>query len=225
SDYQVIYVDQPRSWRLAKCGHDDNFEEEVFYIHGILCGSDLPPLQARDTANLKRKATYIRQAVRLTGLGAISFENATDTIRSVQQLLSTHLRDDLWQAASYEGHTAIDASARYFTPRRFVPQERGQAFENGVDPNGVLADIRGQDLIHGSDNKVDYLREYQDNKGHTRIVRTEPRDFKIGDIVRAMVSFVGFQSKDKKAKMTVMLKALTLVENTATIVSTHINYY
>lgn len=73
-----------------------------------------------------------------------------------------------WQAAYYEGDEAVDAGARYFTQRKFVPGEHGKPFATGVDPNGLLAAIRGQDLIHGEDNKVDYLKEYTNVKGITK---------------------------------------------------------
>lgn len=73
-----------------------------------------------------------------------------------------------WQADVYEGHHAIDSSARYFTLRRFVPMEAGQPFEMGVDPLGILSRMRGNDLIHGMDNKVDYLREEKEKNGKAK---------------------------------------------------------
>jgi hypothetical protein len=70
-----------------------------------------------------------------------------------------------WQPATYEGDHALDINSRYFTPRRNVPHERGQPFGIGVDPKGVLNEIRGQDMIHGNENKVEYLREYTNEIG------------------------------------------------------------
>jgi hypothetical protein len=77
-----------------------------------------------------------------------------------------------WRPAIYEGHTAVDITARYFSSRNSVPNEQGQEFGPGVDPNGVLSTIRGQDLIHGQDNKVQYLKEYKNDLGETRLVIT-----------------------------------------------------
>ncbi|KAF8962223.1 hypothetical protein BDZ97DRAFT_1613294, partial [Flammula alnicola] len=213
--YQIIYIDQPHSWRVIKSDDSGDFEEEAFHIHGILCGSDLPPIQSKDIAKLKTKATYIRQVARLTGLSTPTFGSTVNNIGNIYNLMSSYIGNNIlssWQAASYKGHEAIDTNARYFTPRKHVPQEHGQAFEIGVDSDGVLANIRGQHLIHGHDNKVDYLREYKDRNRNTKLVRVESGKFKIGDIVRATVSFVAFPSKDKRATMTIVLKALTLIE-------------
>lgn len=72
------------------------------------------------------------------------------------------------QTAIYEGCDAIDANARYFSLRKNVPNERGLSFEKGVDPNGILASLRDQHLIHGYDNKVVYLKEEKVDDGNTR---------------------------------------------------------
>ena len=66
----------------------------------------------------------------------------------------------------YEGYEAIDASARYFSLRKHIPNERGLTFGKGVDPDGVLANLRDQHLIHGYDNKVEYLKEEKDDDGN-----------------------------------------------------------
>lgn len=119
--------------------------------------------------NLKSKAKILRQYIRLTGLKTPMFQSAIGKIRDVHQLMLTNI-DNLneWQPVTYEGQDAIDISARYFTPRWSVPNEQGQTFGAGVDPNGVLAAIRGQDMIHGRDNKVEYLKEYRNDKGEIK---------------------------------------------------------
>lgn len=121
----------------------------------------------RDLLYLKRKATYLHQTVRLTGLGVTAFGTAVVKINDIYKLMSGHITSKKlipWQATHYEGSEAINASARYFTLRRFVPNERGKQFGVGVDTGNLLAAIRGQDLIHGDDNKVDYLKEYKSVK-------------------------------------------------------------
>ena len=72
------------------------------------------------------------------------------------------------QTAIYEGCDAVDANTRYFSLRKHVPNERGLPFGKGVDPNGVLANLRDQHLIHGYDNKVEYLKEEKDDDGNTK---------------------------------------------------------
>ena len=72
------------------------------------------------------------------------------------------------QNSIYEGYCTIDANARYFSSRKHVPNERGQAFGDGVDPDGVLASLRDQYIIHGYDNKVEYLKIEKDNNENIR---------------------------------------------------------
>jgi len=65
---------------------------------------------------------------------------------------------NIWQTTSYEGHTAIDIHARYFTVRKDAPKEPNLPFSQGVDPEGTLLKLRKHDLIHGRDNKVEYMK-------------------------------------------------------------------
>jgi len=108
---------------------------------------------------------FLRQAVQLTGLGNSTFAKAMNNIVEIHKFMATHIGANVllpWQSATYEGCDAIDANARYFSLRKNVPTERGQPFVSGVDPNGILASVRNQNIIHGYDNKVDYLREEKD---------------------------------------------------------------
>jgi hypothetical protein len=61
-----------------------------------------------------------------------------------------------WENSSYEGHIATEFNARYFTNRSDTQNEANLPFLEGVDPDGVLAELRGHDLIHGADNQVTY---------------------------------------------------------------------
>ena len=62
-----------------------------------------------------------------------------------------------WQPATYEGHAALDLHRRYFTSQKLAPNKVNLPFMEVVDSDGVLASVRGQDLIHGPDNQVHYL--------------------------------------------------------------------
>lgn len=77
-----------------------------------------------------------------------------------------------WVSTQYEGMPAIDVSARYFTPRKSAPYERGLAFEVGVDPDALLSQLRGQNYIHGSDNKVLYMQEHKSEDGNITLAST-----------------------------------------------------
>jgi hypothetical protein len=51
----------------------------------------------------------------------------------------------------------LDLHRRYFTSQKLAPNKVNLPFMEVVDSDGVLASVRGQDLIHGPDNQVHYL--------------------------------------------------------------------
>jgi len=50
--------------------------------------------------------------------------------------------------------------AHYFTVRKDAPKEPNLPFSHwqGVDPEGILLKLHKHDLIHGRDNKVEYMK-------------------------------------------------------------------
>ncbi|PPQ94772.1 hypothetical protein CVT25_007650 [Psilocybe cyanescens] len=175
-------------------------EEETFHMLGIICRSDLPPIR-----------------IMITGLSTPSFDNDMNNVEKLHSMMTAYLEGENikvkpWQAEVYEGHKAIDTSARYFTEQRFAPMETRMAFEMGVDPCGVLARLCGSNFIHGMDNKVDYLQECANEQGMISVKHIEPAAFKTGDIVWATISFVAYKDKDNYVSMNVVLKTLTLIE-------------
>ena len=108
---------------------------------------------------------FLRQGITVTGLSAPGFNNIISNFQRTYDFIAACLPADAmtkWQLATYEGHQAIDCHARYFTTRRASPHEANMDFGPGVDPEGVLARLRGQDLIHGGDNKVAYLKRSEE---------------------------------------------------------------
>ena len=107
------------------------------------------------------------QRVRLTRLSTEVFDKAVSAYRMVYDKMSAQFPPEStlpWQATVYEGHPAMDFNARYFTKRSDAPNETNLPFEGGVDPRGILEKIRGQDLIHGPDNCVQYLQHLDLNQ-------------------------------------------------------------
>ena len=99
------------------------------------------------------------------------FSKAMEKLTEIHAVMAEHMKNTVLcplQTAIYEGYDAIDANARYFSFRKNVPNERGLTFGKGVDPDGTLASLRDQHLIHGYDNKVEYLKEEKDDNGITR---------------------------------------------------------
>jgi hypothetical protein len=62
-----------------------------------------------------------------------------------------------WQPATFEGHSALEANTRYFTPAHYaVPEDRVE-FAPYVDNNGILKSLMEGEFVHTTDNRVDYL--------------------------------------------------------------------
>lgn len=102
---------------------------------------------------------HLRQSITITGLGCRAFEDAATVFHDTYHAISsTFTRGKMldWQCGIYEGHAALTFNARYFTLRRHAPNERTLPWGEGVDPQGLLEKLRGQNMIHGPDNKVAY---------------------------------------------------------------------
>jgi len=121
--------------------------------------------------NTEKKKIYLHQSITLTGLSTPTFHAAVDQCKNIYEAMKSCFppgKLNKWGPSRYEGHDALDANARYFTARKFAPDEQSLLFSLGVDTNGILANIRGMDLIHGADNKVAYLRV---NEGPDRKIK------------------------------------------------------
>lgn len=63
-----------------------------------------------------------------------------------------------WQPVSFEGHIALKANTRYFTPSLYATVDDCVEFGLYVDDNGTLKSIMGGDYVHTTDNRVDYVK-------------------------------------------------------------------
>src|SRR5882757_5424354 len=61
-----------------------------------------------------------------------------------------------WQPDTFEAYQAFNTSNRYFSSRRFNGSATPIAFPNMVDPDGILASLAGNDLVHCEENQVNY---------------------------------------------------------------------
>jgi hypothetical protein len=63
-----------------------------------------------------------------------------------------------WQPTLYGGHLALDMSNRYFSSRRLNGSATPTPFQETVDPEGILADMARDDLVHCDENNVMYCK-------------------------------------------------------------------
>jgi hypothetical protein len=120
---------------------------------------------------------FLRQAVKLTGLGQESFSRAVAAGQEIYGLFDRHFLDGALESWSLSrlGDTEIeclDASNRYFTPSRDAPGVKSTPFHIGVDPQHILADMMtgssGHSFIHAEDNQVQYYKSLRQADGGRR---------------------------------------------------------
>jgi len=73
-----------------------------------------------------------------------------------------------WNTMNYAGHTAIDISNCYFTPKRDAPKMEHIPFGEAVDPHGILEDMVKSGYMHNEENKVSYYVCHLDEQGNIR---------------------------------------------------------
>ncbi|KAH7903615.1 hypothetical protein BJ138DRAFT_1020345, partial [Hygrophoropsis aurantiaca] len=165
---------------------------------------------------------YLRQAVTLTGFGSSVFSKALDGADLAYYIFARHFQEDTllpWQHSSSQScpdHPSIDVSNRYFLPRSQNPSLIPQPFQPMVDPKAILVNIAKDELIHTEENAVYYFKcvpEHIDKK----CSNTNPATFRIGDVVEAQITFCAWTTK---FTMTSVLRSLTMLDNTHSMVRT-----
>ena len=93
----------------------------------------------------------------LTGLGTEAFGQAIQSILFIHTMFDRALKDgaiERWQPDTFGSYQAFNTSNRYFSSRRLNGSATPVAFSNMVDPDGILASLAGNDLIHCEENQV-----------------------------------------------------------------------
>jgi hypothetical protein len=115
---------------------------------------------------------FIRQGLSITGLSTPSFKTATENYSKLYALFSRHIEQNTLQQSmvisDFQGHTSVDVSNRYFTPRREGIQENEISFSVEIDPSEVLTKITGTGFYHGEDNFVGYFERITGQDGDSR---------------------------------------------------------
>ncbi|KAJ3500719.1 hypothetical protein NLJ89_g9666 [Agrocybe chaxingu] len=218
SDYRVQLSNNPPCWRIVTGTGDDAYEA-YFRVIGLLALSDLPPVR-RANLNLRDKQVRnLRQKVTLTGLSSSSFRGNVEKLRDFGQFFRDYFAGKdimLLAPALYEGHRSLVFHNRFFTDRALAPAEENLAFEDGIDPEGVLSQLQEQAFIHCSDNVVKYvaLRKGQGTSKSPEFVKILPQQLQPGDIVEATVSFMVVKGKNDVHHMFGILRGLCLLDPT-----------
>ena len=114
---------------------------------------------------------YLKQGVSVTGLGTPTFGRAVETAREIferfeRQFASGTLEG--WDPVSHYGHSALNMTNRYLTPKKDAPDMEHIPFTKDVDPYGILENMAKSNYVHGEENDVLYYALETDENGKGR---------------------------------------------------------
>ena len=105
---------------------------------------------------------FMKQGVTITGLGIDEFKNQLDMIPDVTALFTRAINEDKIQPNTIIGELdelpTLNASNRYFTPKKDALDTKPLAFHKDVDPFGNLTRLLGLDRVHIEENVVSYYK-------------------------------------------------------------------
>ncbi|KAF9038745.1 hypothetical protein BJ165DRAFT_1352692, partial [Panaeolus papilionaceus] len=216
--FKIVRIDRPVMWKLV----DAEGDEVVLRVPGILCQKELPPVTHHsDSVASRRARRYLRQQVKISGMGDDLFENAIDIIHEIYIKFSDCFDEtslEQWNPDFYDVSTALQASARYFTPASMAYGSGQVPFAPFVDPEGYLLQSMGSEYVHTTENRVDYYQRAVDAYGKSSYRAVDPVTFKVGDIVEAAIAFSVVPSNPNnivhgKKKLILALRGLALIDN------------
>ncbi|KAJ2920515.1 hypothetical protein H1R20_g16579, partial [Candolleomyces eurysporus] len=216
ADVKARQFDKPKTWRM--CQFDDaggGMAGVHFRVQGIIAGKELPPLSSNgNIIQLKKGRRYLRQNIKLFGGKSDVFADAAHATEKAYVQFAGHFADGTmegWELGTRGGDPIIEANTRYLTPKVLCSDESAEKLDEYIDPQGVLQKIMEDDFVYGPDNKVEYMERISNQDG---IRKVSPTQFKIGDIVEAVVAFVCYQTQKGPIKMSIALRALSLLDHT-----------
>ncbi|KAF7977179.1 hypothetical protein HWV62_4623 [Athelia sp. TMB] len=218
SEISTLTTDVPKSMRLiTQSSAEGECEESVLRVQGVLCQVQMPPIRADAPLPDKGEARFMKQSIRLTGLGTEHFKSAIDGLANVAIFMGESLeRGDIesWTPARYRCWQAIEVSNRYFVHQNSEGDMISVPLTADVDPDGVLAKAAGDDWVHAEDNRVGYFRCAEKN-GKNKYTPIKPGEFKIGDLVEVQLSVIAVKRRVRGDvySMKLVLRAITMLND------------
>ncbi|KAF6751779.1 hypothetical protein DFP72DRAFT_1063883 [Ephemerocybe angulata] len=215
-EYDVVEFTQPPCLRMVKQS-ETGHEEATVAVRGILCDKTLPPIYSLASHKFEH-VRYLRQFVRVTGLGSISFNESLTRLGAIENRFReaegvANLQP--FSFGKFEDEECVAMHDRYLTERRFVRELRHIPFTPDIDPNEALEAARGTDFIRVADNVVQYSKRMTKEDGTIFYEPLSPAEFKMGDIVEATGTFIAYPERDEGHYVMVFaLRALTMLDST-----------
>ena len=73
-----------------------------------------------------------------------------------------------WTPSDLHQQNRIDVSNRYFEPRHLVDPQTIMPLSIDADPHGVLQQLQSSDLVHTTENNVEYYERIKNAEGMKR---------------------------------------------------------
>ncbi|KAL0577385.1 hypothetical protein V5O48_004602 [Marasmius crinis-equi] len=178
SDPITMLCGMPEAWRFIQ--NQDDPEEVVFNVQGIVTNIDLPPFNTPISRQVEQKPPQ----------SSGEFDIAMQKLKVANSYLTRNIKEGTEVELNCvdlaaNGHPSLTLTNRYFTSKRLAPNETSIPFPPDVDPYRHLESLSGPEYIHTADNHVEYWQYQPILPDDTRFVKTAPSVFRIGDIVEA----------------------------------------
>ncbi|GLB43026.1 hypothetical protein LshimejAT787_1204750 [Lyophyllum shimeji] len=149
--FSLVYADDK--------GHATD-EECIFTVYGALSKKDLPPLKLAVKQLDQSKLRFLKQSIRLDGLGMTQFRDAVDAAAAVCDLFDRVFEEgalERWKDGLLgDEEKLLDMSNKLVTHVNDAIGQQHIPFDSGIDPLGVMDSLLQKGYIRTEDNMVQY---------------------------------------------------------------------
>ncbi|KAJ7060855.1 hypothetical protein C8F01DRAFT_1231375 [Mycena amicta] len=137
-------------------------QEALFTVVGVLGRKEFPPVSQRDINT--QTAVKLSQLLVMHGCGTSQLECLTKLVTDLHWMASETITSaPVYVLDPLTVHPTLKLSFGLNTHRSDIPDKVKVVFNEWVDPEGLLADLRIETLDHCFDNAMQYL-EFSDTK-------------------------------------------------------------
>ncbi|KAF6742756.1 hypothetical protein DFP72DRAFT_829985 [Ephemerocybe angulata] len=200
--------------KSCRRGQRETTREIVWHIQGVITNLDLPPFYPRERS--KYKARFLRQGLRLSGLGTSTFDAAMNGLTEVATAFSRTVTS--MQPVSFvdadENGLFLDAANRYFSTRQDSRGGKEMHMDDSIDPTGALTKMVNDTHYYGEENVVEYLDQtHLTQSGRKSAVAIQPVTFKKGDVVEVQITLSAVTMHKNEWKLVATLRCVTLLDS------------
>lgn len=110
----------------------------------------------------------MKQEVTLTGLDTLGFKAALEGISMIHGMFAKYACLQPWEPGWHEEWRTVRVQNNYFSVGAAAEMAEDVAFDDLVDPDGVLASVVGNKYHHTAENDVGYFVRTRKDEGGFR---------------------------------------------------------